>query len=306
MNIKKQLLRGHVSILLADMIWGLNAPVSKAALEHVSALSLTTFRMTGAALAFGLLSLFLPREQVTGRDKIRLFFAALFGVVINQGFFVLGLSYTSPVNAAIVTTTLPIATMIFAALILKEPVTNKKVFGVLLGAAGAIILIVGNSAGFSLTGSVKGDLYCLLAQISVAFYLALYKDLFVKYSPITVLTWMFCYASICFLPFSWREVVAIPFTSLPGLAYSEILFVVFAGTFLAYLGMMIAQKVLRPTVVSIYNYVQPVVASVVAVWAGMDTFGWNKIIAVCLVFAGVYFVTQSKTRAQVEQEKTHA
>ncbi|MEG1586936.1 MAG: EamA family transporter [Bacteroidales bacterium] len=300
MNFKNPILKGHIAIFFADVIWGLNAPVSKAALGHVSSLSLTTFRMTGAALAFSIFSFFVSREKVATKDKVRLFFAALFGVVINQGFFVLGLSYTSPVNAAIVTTTLPIVTMIFAAMYLKEPITNKKVFGILLGAIGAVILIMGSGGGFSLTGSVKGDLFCLLAQISVAVYLTLFKDLFVRYSPVTVLTWMFCYASLCFLPVSWHDIIRIPYKSLPLNAYLEISFVVFAGTFIAYLGMMTAQKYLRPTVVSIYNYVQPVVASIVAVLAGMDTFGPAKVAAVILVFAGVYFVTQSKSRAQVE------
>lgn len=295
-------MRGHVAIFLADVIWGLNAPVSKAALQHISALSLSTFRMTGAALSFLLLSIFLPRERIAAGDKIRLLFAALFGVAVNQGLFVLGLSYTSPVNAAIVTTTLPIITMLLAAWFLREPITGKKILGVMLGASGALILILGNG-GFSLTGSVKGDLFCLLAQCSVAIYLTLFKDLFTRYSPFTILTWMFCYASLCFLPFSWREVVSISYGQLPAIAWCEIAFIVLGGTFLAYIGFMIGQKYLRPTVVSMYNYVQPVVATVVAIWAGMDSFGITKLLAVILVFSGVYFVTLSKSRAQVEAEK---
>lgn len=299
MNIKNQVIKGHIAVFLADVIWGLNAPIGKAALQHISALSLTTFRMTGAALSFLLLSLFLPREKVAPADKIRLFFAGLFGVAINQGFFILGLSHTSPVNASIVTTTLPIITMLFAALFLREPITGKKIIGILLGASGALILILGNG-GFSFTGSIKGDLFCLLAQASVALYLTLFKKLFTRYSPFTVLTWMFCFASLCFVPFSWHEVAAISYGALSGMAWAQIAFVVFGGTFLAYIGFQIGQKYLRPTVVSTYNYVQPVVATIVAVWAGMDTFGLNKAVAVILVFLGVYFVTLSKSRAQME------
>lgn len=295
------ILKGHLAVFLANVIWGLNAPVSKAALVYVSALSLSTFRMVGGAISFLLLSYFLPSEKVIATDKIRLFFAGLFGVVINQGLFVLGLSYTSPVNAAIVTTTLPIVTMLFAALFLKEPITGKKVLGVLLGASGALILILGQK-GFSFTGSVKGDLFCLLAQVSVAFYLTSFKSLFTRYSPFTVLKWMFGFAAICYLPFSWSEVSRIEYQALPVAAFSEIAFVVLGGTFLAYIGFMIGQKFLRPTVVSIYNYVQPIVASVVAVWAGMDSFGLNKGIAIILVCAGVYFVTLSKARIPTEKE----
>jgi drug/metabolite transporter (DMT)-like permease len=292
-------IRGHVGLSIAALIWGLNAPIGKEAMRYVSALSLSTFRMAGAAAAFLLLSLFLKREPVSRRDNLRLVAASLLGVAINQGLFIQGLSYTSPVNAAIMTTTLPIITMLLAAWLLREPMTGKKILGVALGATGAVILIT-SGGGFTLTGGVKGDLMCLCAQVSVAFYLTLFKDLFVRYSPFTVLTRMFTYSAIAFLPLSWGDVTTIPYASLPGIAWAEIAFVVFGATFLAYIGFMLGQKYLRPTVVSMYNYLQPIVAALVAVWAGMDSFGPRKCLAVALVFAGVYLVTMSKSREQLD------
>ena len=79
----------------------------------------------------------------------------------------------------------------------------------------------------------------------------------------------------------------------------------FGATFIAYLWMQMAQKVLRPTIVSMYNYLQPIVAAIVAVTMGMDTFGWLKCIAVVLVFSGVYIVTQSKSKTQLDEEKVN-
>ena len=83
----------------------------------------------------------------------------------------------------------------------------------------------------------------------------------------------------------------------------EILYIVGLATFFSYLMVPVGQKYLRPTIVSMYNYVQPIVSSLVAVAIGMDVFGWKKGLAALLVFAGVYVVTLSKSRAQIEAKK---
>ena len=114
--------------------------------------------------------------------------------------------------------------------------------------------------------------------------------------------WMFTYAAICFIPFSYSEVSAIPFTDIAAKTWGEITFVVVGATAMTFLLLMIAQKILRPTVLSMYNYTQPIVASVVSVMMGIGTFGWMKGVAIVLVFTGVYLVTQSKSRAQMLKE----
>ena len=292
-------------MLGANILWGLMSPVSKAVLSAgpISALSLTTFRMVGAAIVFWLASLFPKKEHVNHQDLMKLFFAALLAIVLNQGSFIFGVSLTSPINASIVTTTTPIITMIIAAFYLKEPVTGKKVIGIFIGAAGALLLILssqGTGTGGGKSSNIWGDLLCLLAQFSFSFYFVLFKGLIGKYSPITLMKWMFTYATICTIPFSYNHIAGIDFLHLPTELYMGIAYVVLGGTFLPYLFIPIGQNLLRPTVACMYNYVQPIVASLIAVLWGMDTFGVMKGIAVALVFSGVYIVTQSKSRAQLE------
>ncbi len=135
--------KGHLALLGAAIMWGLMSPIGKTALENgISGLSLATFRMTGGAICFWIASIFAPKEQVKPHDLMMLFFAGLLGIVLNQGCFTFGLSLTSPIDASIVTTTAPIATMIVAAIYLKEPVTGKKVIGIFLGSIGALTLIL--------------------------------------------------------------------------------------------------------------------------------------------------------------------
>lgn len=296
-------IQGHLFALTANILWGLMAPVGKSALTEFSPLSVTTFRMVGAAACFWLLSLFCKREQVDHRDMLKIFFAALFALVFNQGVYIFGLSMTSPIDASIVTTTLPIVTMIVAAIYLKEPITNKKVLGIFVGAMGALILIMSSqSTGKGSNGSIAGDLLCLVAQISFSIYLTVFKGLSQKYSPITLNKWMFVYASMCYIPFSYHDVAAIRWTAVSATALWQIGYVVVGGSFLAYICIMTAQRLLRPTVVSMYNYMQPIVASIVTVVIGMAAFNLEKGIAIALVFLGVYIVTQSKSRKDFERE----
>lgn len=300
----KKVIKAHLSIFTACLIWGLMSPIGKdAMINGISGITMVAFRVIGGAILFWITSLFTKREEVSSHDMMLLFFAALLGLVLNQCCFTIGLSLTSPINASIVTTTLPIITMILAAIFLHEPVTSKKVMGIFCGAIGALMLIIGSmSAASSKAGDIRGDLLCLLAQLSFACYLAIFKHLIQRYSVITIEKWMFIYAAIIIIPLSYHHVASLVWTSISIKTWAETAFVVLGGTFLAYILMMIGQKVLRPTVVSMYNYVQPIVACVVSVIAGLGIFGVGQATAVLLVFLGVYLVTKSKSRADLLKE----
>lgn len=298
---------GHICMFLACAMWGLMAPLGKDAMMHgISGLALVTFRATGGALCFWLASLFVRKpEQVPPRDLLLFFFAGMLSIVFNQCCFTIGLSLTSPVNASIVTTTMPIVTMLLAALFLKEPVTGKKVLGIFSGATGALLLILSSGAAQSQAGTgggLTGDLLCLTAQCCFAMYLTLFKKLIQRYSVITCMKWMFTYAALVILPFSHAEMARLPWAEVPPKNWLEVGFTVVGATFLAYLLMMRGQQSLRPTVVSMYNYVQPIVACLVSVTLGLGMFGWTQAGAVVLVFGGVWLVTQSKSRAQLKAE----
>ena len=300
----KKVIKAHLSIFTACLIWGLMSPIGKEAMINgISGITMVAFRVIGGAVLFWITSLFTKREEVSSHDMMLLFFAALLGLVLNQCCFTIGLSLTSPINASIVTTTLPIITMILAAIFLHEPVTSKKVMGIFCGAIGALMLIIGSmSAASSKVGDIRGDLLCLLAQLSFACYLAIFKHLIQRYSVITIEKWMFIYAAIIIIPLSYHHVASLVWTSISMKTWMETAFVVVGGTFIAYILMMIGQKILRPTVVSMYNYVQPIVACVVSVIAGLGVFGVGQAAAVLLVFLGVYLVTKSKSRADLLKE----
>lgn len=298
-------LLAHLSMFTACAIWGLMAPIGKDAMSNgITGVAMVSFRVLGGAILFWITSFFVKKEKVPLHDVFWFIGAAVFGLVCNQCCFTIGLSLTSPINASIVTTSMPIFAMLLAALILKEPITGKKAMGVFVGCCGALILILTSmSAANAKVGDIRGDLLVLGAQLSYAFYLSVFNKLVKRYSVFTVNKWMFLWATCLIWPFSFRQVAELPWQSITVTTWMETAYVVFFGTFVGYILIISAQKVLRPTVVSTYNYVQPIVAVIVTVAMGIGIFKWTHALAIVMVFSGVWLVTKSKSKHDEAQSQ---
>lgn len=301
-------LLAHLSLAGAAICWGLMSPLGKDAMQHgIDGITLVSLRVLGGAILFWFTSLFTPRETISRKHIALLCLAAVFGLVGNQCCFTIGLSLTSPVNAGIVTTTMPISALLLSALILKEPITLRKALGVALGCCGAVLLVmtsVRTAAGATGMGDLRGDLLCFAAQISYTIYLTVFGWLAKRYSIFTVNKWMFLSATCIIWPFTAQHVWQTPWSALSTVTLAEIAYVVVGGTFLAYILMIRGQQVLRPTVVSMYNYVQPIVAVIVSIVLGLAVFTLTHALAVALIFSGVALVTLSKSRRDMLQTQT--
>ena len=280
-------LKGHAALWVANIVWGLNAPIGKSVLWSeanpggVNPFALSVYRMVGAALLFWTVSLLLPRERVARRDIALLLLASVFGIQLNQMLFLWGLSLTSPIDTSIIATVVPVLTMVLATLIL--------------------ILVSQHGTGHS--SSVMGDVLCIVSAVSYATYLTAFRNVIVRYSPVTTMKWMFLFAAIVAVVIYYRPLTAVDYAGLAPRTWAGIGYVVVCSTFLSYLMVPIGQHHLRPTVVSMYNYVQPVVAVLFTVAIGLDTFGFTKAGAALCVFAGVWLVTKSKSRAQLDADR---
>ncbi len=298
--------KGHILILLTNIIFGINTPFAKDALNVVGPYLLSTFRFVGCAVLFWLVSWVFRTPKVTKKDILLLCLASLFGIVFNLFLFILGLSYTTPTNASIIVSMTPIFTMIMAAIFLKEPLTFKKALGVFCGLFGAMILIFSKS---SLAASVPknnviGIVLCLVSCVAYALYLTLFSPVVKRNHPINVMKWMFLVSSVVLLPLTYRQVATFDYSVLGTKTCMEILYVVCLATFLNYNFIPMAQARLRPTTLSMYNYVQPVVTTLISVIFLMESLTIYKIFAALLIFAGVYIVTMSKSK-KLSQEQTN-
>ncbi|MDR1407274.1 MAG: DMT family transporter [Tannerella sp.] len=305
--IERGQFRGHVIILIVNVLFAVNISVSKSLIPgSMTPEALTLLRILFATAMFWLSSLFVKREKAPPGDLGLLLVCACTGIAFNQSLFMAGLSLTSPVDASIIATAGPIYVMLLAALILKEPITKKKVAGVLLGVAGGTALILSSTHSTGRSSSFGGNMLIVASNLLYSIYVVISRPLSRRYSAITIMKWMFLFSAVMLTPFMYRHLPEAPAFHRDTAEWDtsvRIVFVLIGGTFVPYLFIPMALKRLRPTTVSMYNYIQPIVASLLAVMVGQDRFTPDKLISAALVFAGVYLVTVSRAREDVEREK---
>jgi drug/metabolite transporter (DMT)-like permease len=208
--------------------------------------------------------------------------------------FFKGLSYTSPISASVIMVTTPIIVLVLSALLMKERMLKRKVFGIILGLVGtAFLILYGKSIG-SATNASLGNFLVFVNAVSYGFYLIIVKKLMDKYNAFTFVKWIYLFGFIMVLPFGWQEFQAINWELLPVWIYWKIGFVIVFSTFFTYLLNVLSMRELKPTTVAVFIYLQPLFATIFAISLGKDSLNWVKIIAAILIFIGVYLVTQKK------------
>ncbi|MBO4777459.1 MAG: DMT family transporter [Bacteroidales bacterium] len=298
MNNNKPL--GHIAIFLAYTIFGFNIITCKNLVSFgvVSPIGIFFLRALGATICFWLVSLFLPKEKVEKKDLPKIFLASMLGLFLTQMSFLKAMTITTPVDAAIITTLTPVFTMFIAAIFLKEPITFKKAGGVALSFIGVILLILNSvHTPNGIEHSHPLGLCLMICNcLFFALYLGAFRPLVQKYGTITFMKWMFLFSMLVAIPFNIGEMATTDYSLLTSEFMWNLAFTVICATFIAYFLVPIGQKNLRPTIVSMYAYVQPFIAAIVSIIIGMDVMTWQKILAAILVFSGVYLVNKSKAK----------
>lgn len=286
----------NTAFLLAffsSMIYGISFTVAKDVMPlYIKPYGFILLRVFVATIVFWIIGIFLKKEKISFHDFARIFLASIFGIAINMLAFFKGLSMTTPISASVIMVTTPIMVLSLSAIFLKEKATAKKVAGILIGLLGAIILIVyGKDVGTASNASL-GNLLIFINATSYAMYLILVKNLTKKFHPLTLVKWLYLFGLVLVIPFGFHEFNEVKWTVLPISAIYGIGFIVLFTTVLSYMFNLIAVKSLKPTTLSIFIYLQPVIASLYALTVGSDSLNMIKILATVLIFAGVYLVTR--------------
>lgn len=300
---------GHAACFVAYAIFGLNIIICKdlTSSHIISPMGLFCIRSVCAGSLFWLISLFLPKEKVDRKDYVRIFIASMLGFFLCQISFLIAIPEVTPMTSSIVSSLSPIYTMFIAAVAIKEPITVKKAGGVLISFVGIMILIFNSmhSAGAT-ENSMRGILLMIVNGLSFALYLGIFKPLISKYSVCTFMKWIFLFSTLVSVPVSAGEIVSLEWSAVPGKLIAELGYLVFFATFVSYYLIPFGQQRLRPTLVSMYAYIQPIIATGISICIGMDTLTWQKILSAVMVFAGVIIVSRSKSREQISVQETEA
>ena len=290
---------GHLACFIAYAIFGINIIVCKdlTSSRLISPVALFCIRSLGAGALFWLISCFLPKEKVEKKDYGKIMAASLLGFFLTQMTFLIAIPDITPMDCSIVSSLSPIYTMFIAAYALKEPITLRKAGGVAISFLGIIYLIMNSvtSTGGAVETSLTGILLMIANSLCFSLYLGLFKPVISKYSVITFMKWIFLFASAFSLPLAGRELFTFDYSQLSGIYLWELGFLIVCSTFITYFLIPLGQKRIRPTLVSMYSYIQPIIAILISIYVGMDSLSWQKVLAAMMVFGGVVLVNYSRS-----------
>jgi drug/metabolite transporter (DMT)-like permease len=288
-----------IALSITALIYGVTFTIAKEVMPlYIKPYGFILLRVSGATAIFWFLGLFVKAKKIEKSDYKNIFFAAFFGVGLNMLTFFKGLSLTTPISASVMMVTSPILVLIFSSILLKEKLIAKKIIGVVIGLIGAVILIVyGNNSDGSASNRVLGNVLVFINAASYGLYLVIVKKLVVKYNPIVFVKWLYLFGLLFVTPFGLEELVEVQWHVMPTSIYLKAGFVVLFTTCVTYVFNLFALTKLKPTTVSVFIYLQPVIASIYALIVGSDSLNMIKISATLLIFFGVYLVTKQADKS---------
>ena len=290
-GLKRSSVLAHLAVIGANVIYGINYVVAKGIMpDYLQPRVIILLRVVGATLIFWIVAALFEKQTIAKKDYIRLSICALFGIAINQIMFFEGLNLTTPINASIIMVGTPILVLTFSHFLLHEKLNRNNLIGITLGFSGAAYLIL-QGGNLSLnSGTFLGNIFILINASSYALFLVLVKPLMSKYSPITIMKWLFTFGLFYVIPFSVYLIPETDFSVIPVNIWLSIIYVVIFTTVFAYFLNNYSLKRISPTLNSAYIYLQPFLATAVSLSVGKDVLTWGAIVAAVLIFAGVYFV----------------
>lgn len=284
---------------LVSIIYGVTFTIAKDVMpKYVEPFGFILMRVGGSMLLFWIITPFFSTKKIEKQDFPRIIAAAFFGVALNMLTFFKGLSYTSPIMGAVLMVTTPMIVLVLSALLMKERMQNRKIYGLILGLIGTIFLILYGKSVINASNATLGNILVFINAVSYGFYLIIVKKLMDKYNAFTFVKWIYTFGFLMVLPFGWSEFQAVDFTNIPMDIFWKIGFVVVFSTFLTYLLNLVSMRELKPTTVAVFIYLQPLFATIFAVSLGKDDVTWVKIISAVLIFTGVYLVTQKRVKSE--------
>ncbi|WP_405611685.1 DMT family transporter [Polaribacter sp. Asnod1-A03] len=283
-----------IAVSIATLIYGITFTIAKDIMpNYVKPFGLILLRVSGAVLVFWTAGIFIKSKKIERKDFKSMAIAALFGVALNMLCYFQGLNLTTPISASVMMVTTPIIVLIVSSFMYKEKIIPRKILGIVVGLIGTIVLIIyGNKANGNASNRMLGNFLVFINAASYGIYLILAKKLIHKYHPIVFVKWFYLFGLIYVLPFGFLDLIEVDWATMPTDILLKVGFIILFTTCITYLFNLFGLKKLKPTTVSVFIYLQPVVATIYALMVGSDALNLIKIGSTILIFTGVYLVTK--------------
>lgn len=272
-------------------IWSGNYVFGKLALRHLDVMALVSFRIELAAII--MLGIYFSRERapLRRRDLWTFFWLGVFGVAINQGFFTMGLNYTSSSHAVILVALDPIIVLLFASAMKLERFTAAKLIGMIVSLAGVLLLETDRSAGQS--SFHTGDLLTLGCVMGYSTYAVLGKRAATRavgehYDAVAVNTYMTVVAGILYAPLAVRQATTLDWKSVGWVGWSGMIYMAVFASVISYTMFNWILRHLDASRVASVNYLQVPIVIVLAVSVLGERPSGHLLSGAVLVVGGVY------------------
>ena len=285
--------KGSLSLFTARVLSGLNVNAMGYLLPFwIAPIGCVTLRLVFAAVVFWIVGIFAKPETVTFKDKVKLMLLGGAGIFGYMSLYAVSLSHTTPVSFAIFNAMQPLWVVIASAVIFHDSIDARKLMGIAIGFAGAMLCILAEPNRTVADNPLLGNVLSIAASIIYAIYLVFSARMVGHLSRMTILRYTFLSAAVVALLFTWIFGFSAPLFE-GGIKTKPLLvlaFVLVFPTVITYFLIPIGLKYLNSTVVAIYGYVTLIVASVVSFVTGVDRF--EPVILLSLLFIGlsIYFV----------------
>ena len=283
----------HLSLMAVAIFYGANYVIAKIALDqsYLGPKAFILLRVVAACLFFWMLSIKQPAQKFAKKDYWSLLLCGLFGVSVNQLFFFSGLKYTTPIHASLIMTLGPAIVLVCAFFLLGELITWKKLIGILIGGTGAILLILKGHTLSYFPNQLFGDVLVFVNILSFSLYLVIVKPLVAKYDTLQVMKWIFTIGLFIVIPFGGGELLRTKWSTFTPLVWFSVGYVLLFATCLTYGLNAYALRIVSPAIVSIYIYLQPLVATTISIYFGIEYLNFYNVLAGLMIFLGVFFIS---------------
>lgn len=288
---------GNGCILLAAIFWGLNVSVTKVLIpEWMTSNGVSAVRIVGGCILFWIASLFVKTEKIAHNDWGKIIVGGVVGLFGFISLFVTSLRYGNPIDISIIMTLPPMFVILIGVLFKHQRPAPLEYAGVIASFIGAAIVILDNKGGKAGSDNMLGDILAIASTICYALYLVILEKPSHTYKPLSLLRWVFLFAAIpglLLIPGMQKMPLLEATTAAPWL---EIAFILLCPTFIAYFLVQPAIKSIGSELVSIYQYLIPVFATISAVMMGIDHLKWVQVLAMAIIIAGMVMTNIGKKK----------
>ncbi len=289
-------IKPHLALIGCNVIWALNYPLFHIVFpKYATPLAMLTISIVVAAFLSFIPLLWSRTEKIEKGDIKYLIVAGILSGVMRKGLVIFGVAHTSPIDASIIAALIPVSALIISVIMGLDRFNGKRIIGILMGLGGAVAIIIAGNSSLHDKAGMEGNLLMLCYTVVAAFYMVWLQPIFKRYKPITIMQWVFSIASIFLIPIGAKSVMDLDFAQMPTHVLWSMAFLFLIPTFIPNLLFVYGIKSIRPSISSIYSYLQPVLAIALSVWLGIDKLSWEIVVFAVIIIIGVTIVLRSET-----------